>query len=108
MKKEKYLVFLVSTDGEGEPPVAAEELYEFINSERAPNLECLHYSVLGLGDSSYKHYCKIGKDFDQRLEQLGATRIFDRVDCDLADSRVTKFKFILPDLCLPCFLLVLP
>jgi sulfite reductase (NADPH) flavoprotein alpha-component len=83
LKKEKYLVFLVSTDGEGEPPVAAEELYEFINSERAPNLESLHYSVLGLGDSSYKHYCKIGKDFDQRLEQLGATRIFDRVDCDL-------------------------
>ncbi|MBN1924423.1 MAG: flavodoxin domain-containing protein, partial [Prolixibacteraceae bacterium] len=35
------------------------------------------------GDSSYEHFCKTGKDIDTRLEELGARRLFSRVDCDV-------------------------
>ncbi|MEX0988268.1 MAG: assimilatory sulfite reductase (NADPH) flavoprotein subunit [Bacteroidales bacterium] len=83
LKKEKNLLIVVSTDGEGDPPLPAEELYNFLMSNKAPSLENLQYAVLALGDSSYQHYCKIGKDFDERLRNLGATPLFDRVDCDL-------------------------
>ena len=38
----------------------------------------MNYSVLGLGDTSYEHFCKMGKDFDTRLEVLGATRVNER------------------------------
>ncbi len=83
LKKEKNLLIIVSTYGEGVPPFAAEELYEFIHSDRAPKLSELQYSVLALGDKSYFHFCKTGLDFDTRLEELGGARVYKRVDCDV-------------------------
>jgi sulfite reductase (NADPH) flavoprotein alpha-component len=73
----------VSTHGEGEPPLAAEEFYNFIHSTRAPQLENLQYSVLALGDKSYAQFCKTGQDIDQKLSDLGGKRITNRHDCDV-------------------------
>jgi sulfite reductase (NADPH) flavoprotein alpha-component len=39
--------------------------------------------VLSLGDSSYEHFCKTGKDFDLRIEELGGRRLSPRTDCDV-------------------------
>jgi len=83
LKNEQNLLIIVSTHGEGEPPLSAEELHEYIFSDRAPELPKLKYSVLALGDKSYFHFCKTGFEFDQRLEELGAKRISKRVDCDV-------------------------
>jgi sulfite reductase (NADPH) flavoprotein alpha-component len=83
IKKVKNLLIVVSTHGEGDPPDNALPFYEFIYSKRAPKLDELRYSVLSLGDSSYEFFCKTGKDFDQRLEELGSTRLTPRTDCDL-------------------------
>lgn len=83
LKKIETLLIFVSTHGEGTPPDNALSFYEFLYSKRAPKLEQLQYSVLALGDSSYEFFCQTGKDFDQRLAELGGKRITDRVDCDL-------------------------
>jgi sulfite reductase (NADPH) flavoprotein alpha-component len=83
LKTEKYLVIIVSTHGEGQPPLAAEEFYEFIHSTRSPSLPGLSFAVLALGDKSYFNYCKTGADVDIRLEQLGANRLIPRFECDL-------------------------
>ncbi len=77
------LLVIVSTWGEGDPPETAVEFYENFMSDQAPKLEKTRFSVLGLGDTSYEEFCKMGKDFDARLEALGAKRIHDRVDCDV-------------------------
>jgi sulfite reductase (NADPH) flavoprotein alpha-component len=83
LQNEKNLLVIVSTHGEGEPPFAAKELYEFIHGKRAPKLEQLNFAVLGLGDSSYFHFCKTGIDFDNQLEKLGAKRVFNRATLDV-------------------------
>lgn len=83
LKKVENLLVLVSTHGEGEPPDNARAFHEFLYSKRAPQLESLRFSVLALGDTSYEFFCQTGKDFDQRLEELGGRRLSPRVDCDL-------------------------
>ncbi|MDO7886484.1 assimilatory sulfite reductase (NADPH) flavoprotein subunit [Hymenobacter cheonanensis] len=84
LAQEQNLLIIVSTHGEGEPPVSAEELHQFIGGPRAPKLPKLKYAVLALGDTSYIHFCQTGKDFDERLAALGATRLLDRIDADVA------------------------
>ncbi|MGP7816650.1 assimilatory sulfite reductase (NADPH) flavoprotein subunit [Niallia sp. 01092] len=83
LKKVKNLLIIVSTHGEGEPPDNALSFHEFLYGRRAPKLDGLHFSVLSLGDSSYEFFCQTGKEFDQRLAELGGTRLYPRVDCDL-------------------------
>lgn len=83
LKAETNLVVIVSTHGEGEPPLAAEEFYSFLHGNRAPKLENLQYSVLALGDKSYAQFCKTGADIDKKLSELGAKRLIDRRDCDV-------------------------
>jgi sulfite reductase (NADPH) flavoprotein alpha-component len=82
--RESLLFLIVSTHGEGEPPESAVELYRYLHGQRAPDLAKLQYAVFALGDSSYQHFCKAGRDFDERLQALGAQPLFERVDADVA------------------------
>ena len=95
LQNEKNLLVIVSTHGDGEPPFSAKDLYEFIHSKRAPKLEKMNFTVLGLGDSSYFHFCKAGIDFDNQLEKLGAKRVHSRATLDV-DFEETVDKW-LPD-----------
>nr|WP_176466147.1 assimilatory sulfite reductase (NADPH) flavoprotein subunit [Vibrio metoecus] len=83
LAKETHVIFVASTNGEGEAPDNALVLHEFLKSKKAPKLPNLKYGVLGLGDSSYEFFCQTGKDFDQFLENLGAQRLIDRLDADV-------------------------
>lgn len=83
ISEERYLILVTSTQGDGEAPEEALVFYKFLFSKRAPNLPDLSFAVLALGDSSYPNFCKAGKDFDLRFEELGAKRLIERVDCDL-------------------------
>lgn len=83
LKKEKFLTVVVATYGEGEPPEDAETLYEFLTTKKAPKLDGVKVAVLGLGDSSYEFFCQTGKDFEERLNKLGAETIYQRADLDV-------------------------
>lgn len=83
LKKVQNLLIVVSTHGEGDPPDNALTFHEFLHGKRAPKLEDLRFSVLALGDRSYEYFCQTGREFDLRLSELGGTRLYPRVDCDL-------------------------
>lgn len=83
LKDEHLLYIVISTQGEGDPPDDSLALVEFLNSRRAPKLAQLNYAVLGLGDSSYPIFCGIAHAIDQRLADLGATRLHDTGAADL-------------------------
>jgi sulfite reductase (NADPH) flavoprotein alpha-component len=78
-----HVLVVTSTYGEGEMPDNAGLFWDAIQASTVPRLEGLQYAVLGLGDTSYDEFCQAGKLLDTRFEQLGATRVHDRVDCDV-------------------------
>ncbi len=97
LKNETHILIIASTNGEGEPPDDAIEFHEFLLGKKAPKLPNLNYSVLALGDSSYEFFCQTGKDFDERLQALGAKQVMPRVDCDVdydSDSESWKLSII--------------
>lgn len=83
LKDEQDLLVITSTHGEGDPPQTALGFFEFLEGRRAPKLPQMRFAVLGLGDSTYEHYCGAAKRIDGRLAELGAQRLADRVDCDV-------------------------
>ncbi|AFU19759.1 assimilatory sulfite reductase (NADPH) flavoprotein subunit [Actinobacillus suis] len=90
---EQIVLLVTSTQGEGEAPEEGVVLLKLLNGKKAPKLDRLQFAVLGLGDSSYPNFCQAGKDFDQRFYDLGATRLFERVDADL-DFQATAGQWI--------------
>jgi len=82
LSKEEYLLTIMSTHGDGEPPLAAQKFYDFVHQNEL-KLSKLKYSVLALGDSGYPLFCKAGEDLDGQLNKLGANRIAPLQKCDV-------------------------
>ena len=91
--QENCVLIITSTWGEGDPPDNAAAFWEKLTNENNLRLPKLAYSVLALGDSNYQNFCGFGKAIDYRLEDLGAKRIFERVDCDVDyDDPATRWQ----------------
>ena len=76
-------IVVVSTYGEGEMPDNAQIFWDKLSADTAPRLDNLSFAVLALGDTSYDEFCQAGKLIDTRFEQLGASRLIQRIDCDV-------------------------
>lgn len=82
LAKEENLLVIVSTWGDGEAPETAVGFHKAFMSEDV-KLDGVKFSVCGLGDTSYEKFCEIGRQFDVRLEKLGATRVAPSAECDV-------------------------
>ena len=90
--KDKNVLLITSTWGEGDMPDNAATFWDAINQNgSSPKFDGVQYSVLALGDKNYADtFCLAGKKLDQRLSELGAKRIVDRVDCDVEFDELAK------------------
>lgn len=99
ISKVKFLIVIISTHGEGDPPEEAILLYKYLFSKRAVRMEDTNFIVFGLGDRSYSNFAQAGRDLDNRLEELGACRLYKRIDADLdfqetADVWIKEIVFL--------------
>lgn len=96
LASERHAIFIVSTHGQGDAPDAVQPFYEQVCVEHFPRYENLQYAVFALGDRHYESFCKFGIDLDNKLASLGATRILDRIECDVdTDEPFSQWKGLL-------------
>lgn len=99
LAKEKNVLIIMSTHGDGEPPLAAKKFYDYLHAKQL-DLNHLNYAVLALGDSSYPLFCKAGEDVDARLSLSGAKQILalEKVDADFYPASETWINNVLDGL----------
>jgi len=83
--QDELLIVVSSTTGEGDIP---DDISPWFNELKysAPYLPSLHYSLIGLGDSSYDTFCGAIKQFDQLLAELGAKPLTERLEIDACET----------------------
>ncbi|EGR31163.1 nadph dependent diflavin oxidoreductase 1, putative [Ichthyophthirius multifiliis] len=80
LPEEKYIIFIVSTTGQGEPPSSMIDFWKFLLIQDLPSdsLENVKFTLFGLGDSQYIQYNAMARKLYQRLLQLGAQAFLER------------------------------
>ncbi|KYR00810.1 NADPH-cytochrome-P450 oxidoreductase [Tieghemostelium lacteum] len=94
LANEYFVMFLVSTHGEGDPTDNAKDFYLWLTSDERPNglLNNLPFTVFGLGNKTYEHYNAVARVMDKKLGDLGGKRIFERGEGD--DDATLEEDFI--------------
>ena len=69
------LLVICATYGEGEMPDPARDLWQAACDAQAGAFSGVPYSVLALGDRSYTHFAKAGRDWDRQLSDLGGVTV---------------------------------
>lgn len=99
IEKEEFLIVIMSTQGEGDPPQNAIKFFDNLSNSSA-NLAKTKFAVLGLGDSSYPLFCRAGEAIDEQLIRLGGNQAvpFQKADVDYASTVDQWFNDILKSL----------
>lgn len=79
------IVLVTSTFGDGGPPDSGAQFWDQLRAVDVPMLHGTRFAVLGIGDRSFSQFCAHAKSLDQRLDSLGASRLLDRVECEVGD-----------------------
>ncbi|MDI9347310.1 MAG: sulfite reductase flavoprotein subunit alpha [Methylacidiphilales bacterium] len=82
LSQERQVVFVISTQGEGEPPDNARALFSYLQSKKNYSLSQLKFSVFSLGDKSYPLFAKAGNDAAELLLSRGAKQIEPTTQAD--------------------------
>uniref|UniRef100_A0A0K0EQ94 NADPH-dependent diflavin oxidoreductase 1 n=1 Tax=Strongyloides stercoralis TaxID=6248 RepID=A0A0K0EQ94_STRER len=74
---EKFILFVISTSGQGEMPSNMRQNWKKLLNAKLPSnfLSNLKYAVFGLGDSSYQKYNFAAKKMFRRIKALGGCEI---------------------------------
>lgn len=83
LKNASFIIGVVSTWGEGEPPDDAVPFFEELSQQASLNLAETPLAIIGLGDSGYDIFCGCGKELEKELIRHGGKVIIPRADFDI-------------------------
>lgn len=86
-------LLITSTFGDGGPPDNGEDFWLALAEPSMPRLDGLRYTVLAFGDSSYDRFCGHGVALDDRLAELGGSRLTERAECEPGDEEPAEAWF---------------
>lgn len=85
------LLIIASTYGEGEPPDNGNRFVRHCLRDLDKNsLAHLHVAILGLGDSSYQHFCGFAHQLHSVLQHRGAQFLTDVIEVDRLDESALR------------------
>ena len=92
LRKSDIALLILASWGEGEPPREAVGFYDELRELEADLLAHLRFAVVALGDRESAYFCSFGREVDHLMAQAGATRLCERLDCDLDhDERLSTW-----------------
>ena len=100
--KPQTLFIICSTTGNGDSPDNASLFWRKIKNRKVPATYFHNtlYFVVGLGDTNYNHYCRMGKLIYQRMKELGSQSLGDIILIDevqdLEEQVEDMYKVVLP------------
>lgn len=78
LPEETYIIFIVSTTGDGEVPSDMRIFWNYLLRKSLPvnSLNELNFIIFGLGDSSYEKFNAVARKLEKRLIQLSAIELY--------------------------------
>ncbi len=82
--RNHYVLVVTSTTGQGDLPDGIVPLFEAIKAIGwQPELK---YGLIALGDSTYENFCGGGRQFDELLQEQGASRVGEMLTIDASED----------------------
>ncbi|CAE7541428.1 Por [Symbiodinium natans] len=83
-RRHKAVVMVLATYGEGDPTDNAAEFFKWLEDDSLDTdyLKGMKFTVMGCGNRQYVHFNQSARIADQRLECLGAERVYERGEGD--------------------------
>uniref|UniRef100_A0AC35G6J4 Flavodoxin-like domain-containing protein n=1 Tax=Panagrolaimus sp. PS1159 TaxID=55785 RepID=A0AC35G6J4_9BILA len=84
IEKEKFVIVVVSSTGDGDPPENAHKFFRKIHKKDLPAdyLSSMEFALLGLGDSNYSTFQGSPRKLEKQFLALGAKQILPRGEAD--------------------------
>ena len=72
--EQSVAIFCMATYGEGDPTDNAQQFHDFLNAGNA-DMTGVRYAVFALGNKTYEHFNAMGVVTDNKMEEMGGTRL---------------------------------
>lgn len=82
LPKQGIWLVITSTHGAGDIPDNLLPFYDALTNQ-TPNLSEIQFGAIGLGNREYDLFCGAIRKIDQKLSELGAKRIGERLEIDV-------------------------
>ncbi|WP_354622880.1 FMN-binding protein MioC [Psychromonas sp. MME2] len=93
LSEDEVWLICLSTHGAGDYPENFKAFVEQLQSVNSA-LTDVCYGIIGVGDSNYDTFCEAAKNLDYILEEMGATRIGDRLEIDVVTHPIPEDRAV--------------